>query len=63
METVHGKYFSNWKWEKFIRRRAIPLSGVTFAEIEVDLCNIPSKSDLLEEEQEQRREREGNIFD
>ena len=42
-----------------MRTRAAPGSGVTFAEIEVILCNIPSKSELMEEEEEERKEREG----
>ena len=42
-----------------MRTRAAPGSGVTFAEIEVILCNIPSKSELMEEEEEERKEKEG----
>lgn len=59
---MHGEFFSKRKFEKFLRTRAAPGSGVTFAEIEVMLCNIPSKTDLLLEEEEERREREGKII-
>ena len=41
--------------------RAAPGSGVTFAEIEVMLCNIPSKGDLRLEEEEEKKEREGRF--
>ena len=39
----------------------MPGSGVSFQEIEVTLCNIPSRQELLEEEEEERREEEGLI--
>ena len=60
MQAVHGKYFSRRKWEKFLRSRAVPGSGVSFAEIEVMLCNVPSIQELMEEEDAERREIEGN---
>ena len=56
---VHGKFFSKRRWEKFLKGRAVPGSGVTFAEIEVTLCNIPSLQELTEEEEEARKEQEG----
>ena len=59
VQVVHGNNFLKRKWEKFIRSRAVPGSGVSFQEIEVTLCNIPSRQELLEEEEEERREEEG----
>ena len=55
VQMVHGDLFSKKKWENFLRHRAVPGSGVTFAEIEVTLCNIPSFEELMEEEEEERR--------
>ena len=59
VQVVHGNNFLKRKWEKFIRSRAVPGSGVSFQEIEVTLCNIPSRQEVLEEEEEERREEEG----
>ncbi|CAD5117739.1 DgyrCDS6485 [Dimorphilus gyrociliatus] len=58
VQSVHGKWFSKKKWEKFLRHRAVPKSGVRFSEIEVILCNIPSKEDYLLEQGEDERERQ-----
>ncbi|GFR91409.1 trichohyalin-like [Elysia marginata] len=55
MQSVHGRYFSPGRWSKFIQSRAVPNSGVAFAEIEVMLCDIPSKKSLEEEEKEKER--------
>ncbi|XP_076462524.1 uncharacterized protein LOC143294889 [Babylonia areolata] len=52
MQAVHGRCFSRPKWERFVKGRAVPGSGVGFAEIEVMLCDIPSRT---EREVEQRR--------
>ena len=60
VQAVHGNYFSRSKWETFLRNRAVPGSGVHFAEIEVMLCNIPSAQELLDEEDAERRAQEGN---
>lgn len=55
MQSVHGRYFSPGKWSNFLKSRAVPNSGVAFAEIEVMLCDIPSKQSLEEEEKEKER--------
>ncbi|KAK7100159.1 trichohyalin-like [Littorina saxatilis] len=49
VQAVHGKYFSKRKWERFLKSRAVPGSGVGFAEVEVMLCDIPSKTDAEDE--------------
>lgn len=59
MQSVHGEHFSRQNWERFLSCRPAPGSRVTFAEIEIDLCNIPSAADLLEEEYQERKIREG----
>jgi hypothetical protein len=59
MQMVHGDFFSRHKWEAFLRHRAVPGSGVSFAEIEVMLCNIPSNQDRMEEEEEERLRQAG----
>lgn len=56
MQMVHRDLFSKRKWEIFLRHRAVPGSGVTFAELEVMLCNIPSLEELMDEEEEERKE-------
>ncbi|XP_069127879.1 uncharacterized protein [Argopecten irradians] len=61
VQTVHGKFFSKRKWEVFIKSRAVPGSGVSFAEIEVLLCNIPNRDESREEQLEQEREREDRL--
>ncbi|XP_074641536.1 uncharacterized protein LOC141899249 isoform X2 [Tubulanus polymorphus] len=58
MQAVHQDLFSKRRWEKFLRSRAVPGSGVTFPEIEVDLCNVASKEQILQEEYEEKREKE-----
>ncbi|KAK3781008.1 hypothetical protein RRG08_046312 [Elysia crispata] len=55
MQSVHGRYFSPGRWSNFIKSRAVPTSGIAFAEIEVMLCDIPSKQSLEEEEKEKER--------
>ncbi|GFO37104.1 trichohyalin-like [Plakobranchus ocellatus] len=55
MQSVHGRYFSPGKWSSFIKSRAVPTSKIAFAEIEVMLCDIPSKKSLEEEEMEKER--------
>ncbi|KAK2162247.1 hypothetical protein LSH36_101g03021 [Paralvinella palmiformis] len=58
MENAHAPYFSSLRWQRFVKRRAVPGSGVSFAEIEVPLCNIPSKEDWLADLEQERREQE-----
>ena len=58
-EAVHGNLFSRRRWEKFVRNRPVRGSGISFAEIEVDLCNIPNRQEIALEEYEELREKEG----
>ena len=57
---MHGKYFSRRKWDRFVKNRAVPGSNVGFAEIEVMLCDIPSKSELADDQKQLEQEEEGN---
>jgi len=57
-EVVHGNLFSLRRWEKFLKSRPVPGTGVSFAEIEVDLCNIPSREEIALEQLEEQREKE-----
>ena len=59
MEAVHGDLFSKRQWERFLKNRAVPGSDVSFAEIEVDLCNIPSREDIALEQFEAKQEKDG----
>ena len=60
-EAIHGKLFSKRQWERFLKSRPVPGSGISFAEIEVDLCNIPSRADMAYEEMEEQRQKEGRF--
>ena len=60
VQAVHGKYFSRRKWDRFVKNRAVPGSNVGFAEIEVMLCDIPSKSELADDQKQLEQEEEGN---
>ncbi|XP_067679332.1 trichohyalin-like [Haliotis asinina] len=61
VQTVHGRYFSKRTWEEFLLRRAVPGSGVSFAEIEVLLCDIPSRLKLEKENKDDDREKEERL--
>ncbi|XP_067934487.1 caldesmon-like [Watersipora subatra] len=58
MQSVHGEQFSWQRWESFTKSRPAPGTKVSFAEIEVDLCNIPCRTDVLLEVEEEKRKRE-----
>jgi len=60
LQAVHGQHFSHRKWNSFINSRPAPEAKISFAEIEVELCNIPSYADVLEEEEEETRKKEGD---
>ena len=57
--SVHGERFSSRSWERFLRSRLTPGAGVSFAEIEVALCSLPTLSDLHNEVLEDERLAEG----
>ncbi|XP_015754930.1 PREDICTED: trichohyalin-like [Acropora digitifera] len=57
-QAVHDEFFSPRRWLKFLRSRAAPGSGISFAEIEVQLCNIPTLDWLEEEKQDEDKEKE-----
>ena len=57
-KMVHGEFFSQRRWNKFLNSRAAKDSLISFGEIEVDLCDIPTMGwieEVLEEEEEERR--------
>ena len=57
-KMVHGEFFSQRRWNKFLNARAAKESLISFSEIEVDLCEIPTVGwieEVLEEEEEERR--------
>ncbi|KAL8571462.1 hypothetical protein ACOMHN_051168 [Nucella lapillus] len=58
MQAVQGRYFSRRKWDLFVKSRAMPGSGVGFAEIEVMLCDIPSKTERQDEERRLQQDEE-----
>ena len=60
---VHGNLFSKRRWDQFLASRVTPGCGVTFPEIEVLLCNIPSIEELSAEEEMDRKEAEGGRTD
>ena len=60
-QAVHDDFFSHRRWLKFLRSRAAPGSGISFAEIEVLLCDIPTMDWLDEERQDEDKEKEGAL--
>lgn len=62
MQSVHGEQFSRRKWDLFTKGRPAPGSKVSFAEIEVELCNIPCRTDVLDEQEQERHRKEGNLL-
>ena len=57
-QMVHGEFFSKFKFEKMMNGRKIVNSDVSFEEIEVDLCNIPTYDwieELMKEQEEQEK--------
>ncbi|KAL5015776.1 hypothetical protein ScPMuIL_005365 [Solemya velum] len=62
VEAVHGKFFSKRNWDAFVQNRPMPGTGLSFAEIEVMLCDIPSAYDMHAEEEAERIEREGKYI-
>lgn len=57
-QAVHDDFFSNRRWLKYLRSRAAPGSGISFAEIEVPLCDIPTMDWLDEEKQDEDKAKE-----
>jgi len=60
-QAVHDDFFSQRRWVKFLRSRAAPGSEISFAEIEVPLCNIPSLDWLEEEREDEEKEKEEHL--
>ena len=58
-QAVYDEFFSHRRWLDFLRSRPVPGTGISFAEIEVELCNIPSNEWLEQDSKEEKREREG----
>ena len=56
-QAVYDDFFSHRRWLKFLRSRAAPGSGISFAEIEVPLCNLPTRDWLDEEKQDDDKEK------
>ena len=59
VQNVHGEYFSSLNWDTFLRTRNAPTTGVNFPEIEVMLCNIPSREEYLLEQAKLKKLAEG----
>ncbi|XP_032220339.2 trichohyalin [Nematostella vectensis] len=57
-QAVHDDFFSPKRFAKFLRSRAAPGTGVSFAEIEVPLCDIPTLDWLEEEKEDEDRQKE-----
>ena len=57
-QAVHDDFFSHRRWLKFLSSRAAPGSGISFAEIEVPLCDIPTLDWLEEEKQDEGKAKE-----
>lgn len=57
-QAVHDEYFSKRRWMKFLRNRVAPGTRLSFAEIEVPLCDIPTIDWLEEDKEEEDKERQ-----
>ena len=58
-QAVYDEFFSHRRWLEFLKARRVPGSGISFAEIEVQLCSIPSAEWLEQDAREEERERGG----
>jgi Ca2+-binding EF-hand superfamily protein len=58
-QAVYDEFFSHRRWLDFLKGRRVRGSGISFAEIEVELCNIPSAEWLEQDAKEEERERGG----
>lgn len=59
-QMVHGDFFSKYRFERLMQSRVVVDSDITFEEIEVELCNIPTHDwidELLVEEEREKEER------
>ena len=64
-KMVHGEFFSLRRWNKLLASRVATGSQISFAEIEVDLCDIPTMGwieEVIEEEEEERRGKLATYF-
>lgn len=59
---VYGEFFSKFKFERMMKERKVPKSDVSFAEIEVALCNIPTKDWIEELMHEEEKLVQGMVF-
>ena len=57
--AVYDEFFSHRRWLEFLRGRPVPGTEISFAEIEVELCNIPSSEWLEQDTKEEEKERAG----
>lgn len=58
-QAVYDDFFSHRRWLEFIKSRRVPGSAVSFAEIEVELCDIPSAEWLEQDAMKEDEERQG----
>ena len=61
-KMVHGDFFSSRRWSRFLKSRTVPGTDISFSEIEVELCDIPTVDWIEEVLEEEEREKKGDIF-
>lgn len=61
-QMVHGDFFSKYRFERLMQSRVVVDSDITFEEIEVELCNIPTHDWIDELLVEEEREKEGGTM-
>lgn len=62
MKAVHNELFSQKRWEHFVSKRVKPGGrGVSFDEIEVELCNIPDREFIEWEREMEEKARAGEM--
>ena len=58
-KMVYGEFFSKYKFDNLMNSRKIVDSDVSFEEIEVELCNIPTYEWIDELNRLEEKEKEG----
>ena len=62
MKAVHDEFFSQRRWQQFVSTKMKHGRGVTFDEIEVELCNIPDRNFIEWEREMEEKEKAGKLW-
>jgi hypothetical protein len=62
MKAAHDEFFSQRRWQRFVSRKFKRGRGVTFDDIEVELCNIPDREFVEWEKEQEEKEKAGESW-